>query len=126
MIPDDPVHFSLSHAEDQVLIALATVPVGIDVEQIPGPTVVTEISGALHPAERDALAGMPGAQRPMSFTRCWTRKEALLKATGTGLNTDLSTVYSGAGRTPAQPDGWSVADLPAAAGYAAACAVRRQ
>ncbi|MEV7141472.1 4'-phosphopantetheinyl transferase family protein [Streptomyces tauricus] len=126
VIPRDPVHFSLSHAGDQLLIALATEPVGVDVEKVPDATAVTELAGTLHPAERSALDGMSGMRRRIAFTRCWSRKEALLKGTGAGLNAGLATVCSGVEAVPAQPEGWRVADLPAAAGYAAACAVKRR
>ncbi|MER6911219.1 4'-phosphopantetheinyl transferase superfamily protein [Streptomyces sp. NPDC000594] len=123
VVPGDPVHFSLSHTTGGVLIALATTAVGVDIERLPAPTTVDEISGQLHPGERDELDRLAGEDRLRAFARCWTRKEAFLKATGTGLNEDLSLTEVGAGPLPVPVPGWSIADVPADPGYAAAVAV---
>lgn len=123
-VPGTPLHFSLSHAGDLVLLAFAPVPVGADVEEAPGERTVTEVASALHPGERAELAALPAAGRPFAFARCWTRKEAYLKGTGTGLSEDPATTYVGAGPSPARLAGWVLTDLPALPGYAAACAVR--
>ncbi|MGW4032416.1 4'-phosphopantetheinyl transferase family protein [Streptomyces sp. NPDC004838] len=128
VVPGDAVHFSLSHtsriADGMVVIALAPAPVGVDVEAVPGAGTITDVSSQLHPRERTELAALPTADRALAFTRCWTRKESLLKATGAGIGGDLSHVYVGAGPRPAADTGWSLTDLPVDPGYAAAVAVR--
>ncbi|MEV6393933.1 4'-phosphopantetheinyl transferase superfamily protein [Streptomyces sp. NPDC051907] len=124
-VPGDGVHFSLSHTSGLVMIALAGAPVGIDVESVPDPGTVAEVADQLHVQERRELDALPAAERPAAFARCWTRKEALLKATGVGLNEELSRTLVGAGAEPASQDDWLLADLPAGPGYAAALAVRR-
>nr|WP_037681089.1 4'-phosphopantetheinyl transferase superfamily protein [Streptomyces albus] len=123
-VPGSPLHFSLSHAGDLVLLAFAPVPVGADVEELPAQRTVAQVSPALHPDERAELAALPAARRPAAFARCWTRKEAYLKGTGSGLSEDLAATYVGAGPAPARLTGWVLADIPAVPGYAAACAVR--
>ncbi|MCX4824717.1 4'-phosphopantetheinyl transferase superfamily protein [Streptomyces sp. NBC_01142] len=125
-VPGYAVHFSLSHTGGIVMIALAEAPVGIDVEALPDPATVSEVAARLHPRERTELAALPAAERPAAFARCWTRKEALLKATGVGLNEDLSLTHVGAGPQPATHADWLVADLATDPGYAAALAVRRR
>lgn len=125
VVPGNDVHFSLSHTSGLVMIALAEVPVGIDVEGFPGPETVTDVASQLHPTERTELAALPAAERPAAFTRCWTRKEALLKATGVGLSEDLSLTFVGTGPQPAPNTDWLLADLTTEPGYAAAVAVRR-
>ncbi|MEV6314468.1 4'-phosphopantetheinyl transferase superfamily protein [Streptomyces sp. NPDC051776] len=127
-LPGAPLHFSLSHSGDLVAIAVADTPVGIDVEELPAPHVVTEVASVLHEDEQAEIAAQPGALRPAVFARCWTRKEAYLKGTGIGLAEDLAATLVGAGPEPVDPPGWALADLPLPAelrAYAAACAVRR-
>ena len=124
-VPGDPLHFSLSHAGDLVLLAFAGRPVGVDVEQEPEVSVVGNIASALHPREHAELTAAPERERPAAFARCWTRKEAYLKGTGTGLGENLSVTYVGSGAQPVSPDGWTLADVPVPSGYAAATAVSR-
>lgn len=124
-VPGDPVHFSLSHSGDLVMIALADEPVGADVEQVPELSTVTSVASALHPAETAELDALPPADRPAAFARCWTRKEAYLKATGAGLTEEPSVTYVGAAADPCPPAPWTVTDHATPPGYAAATAVRR-
>ncbi|MCH0543141.1 4'-phosphopantetheinyl transferase superfamily protein [Streptomyces sp. MUM 203J] len=117
-------HFSLSHAGDAVLLAFADAPVGVDVEEVPSPEAATEVAGLLHPAERAELGALPEAARPAAVARCWARKEAYLKGVGIGLGEDPSVTYVGTGCAPGAVAGWSLADVPAFPGYAAALATR--
>ncbi|WP_346268225.1 4'-phosphopantetheinyl transferase superfamily protein [Streptomyces sp. SCUT-3] len=64
------------------------------------------------------------ADRPAAFARCWTRKEAYLKGTGTGLGEDPSRTPVGAGPRPEPVPGWLLADVPVPTGHAAAWALR--
>ncbi|MCM2391244.1 4'-phosphopantetheinyl transferase family protein [Streptomyces albipurpureus] len=125
IVPGDPVHFSLSHTRGMVLIALASAPVGVDVEVLPRPETVADITPQLHPTERLELAELPAEGRSLAFARCWTRKESVLKARGVGLNEELSRTYVGAGPQPAVDPVWLLADVPVDPGFAAAVAVRR-
>ncbi|MFE3017186.1 4'-phosphopantetheinyl transferase family protein [Streptomyces sp. NPDC059256] len=125
VLPGNAVHFSLSHTKGMVLIALASDPVGIDVEPLPRPTTVVDVTPQLHPAERREIERIPADQRPLAFARCWTRKESVLKARGVGLNEDLSLTYVGAGPQPAVNADWLLADVPVDPGFAAAVAVCR-
>ncbi|MFF7729528.1 4'-phosphopantetheinyl transferase family protein [Streptomyces sp. NPDC008001] len=118
-----PLHFNLSHAGDVALFAFADTPVGADVEQVQPAEVVDEVARVLHRTETAELAALPAAQRPDAFARCWTRKEAYLKGTGTGLSENPSVTYVGTGPEPASPAGWTLSDVPAVPGYAAAVAV---
>ena len=119
-------HFSLSHAGDLVLLAFAAAPVGVDVEEYPGPDTVDSAAEALHPRERAELAALDGPEaRSAAFARCWTRKEAYLKGTGAGLGEDPSVQYTGtAAAGPFSPAGWRLADAAVPPGHAAAYAVR--
>lgn len=125
-VPGDPLHFSLSHAGDLVLLAFAAAAVGVDVEKQPEPSVVADVSRALHRREQDELAALPEDRRPAAFARCWTRKEAYLKGRGTGLAEAPSRSYVGTELDPVPPPGWRIADVEVPDGYAAAWAVMQR
>ena len=63
--------------------------VGIDVEKIRPLPDAAELTNQLHPQEREALLCLPPAALETAFYRCWTRKEAVLKAVGMGLSMPL-------------------------------------
>ncbi|MFI0259336.1 4'-phosphopantetheinyl transferase family protein [Streptomyces sp. NPDC017056] len=120
-----PLHFSLSHTGDMALLGFAPTPVGVDIERPASPRTVAEVSGMLHPQERATLDALPEDARPAAFARCWTRKEAYLKGTGSGLAGDLmTTTLVGAGPLPVAVPGWDMADVSVPEGYTAACATR--
>ncbi len=106
------LHFSLSSAGGQVLLATAAREVGLDVERVPDPAGAEQMSRILHPAERRRLAWTLRRRRPAVVARVWARKESLLKALGTGLSRDPSLDRVGTGRFPTRPlPGWRVLDL---------------
>ncbi|NBM18471.1 4'-phosphopantetheinyl transferase superfamily protein [Streptomyces sp. GC420] len=118
------VHFSLSHAADLALLAVAGTAVGVDVERIAAPRTVAEVSASLHPTEIAELDALPESERPAAFTRAWARKESYLKGIGTGLSRSLALDYVGTGPLPAPgPGGWIITDVAVPEGYAAAVAV---
>lgn len=91
-LPD--LHFNLSHAGTDVLLAFARVePLGVDLERIDR-RVALEAIAERHfaSAEAAALAGLAPARRREAFLDLWTRKEAVLKAVGAGLSYGLQRV----------------------------------
>ncbi|MEU7552004.1 4'-phosphopantetheinyl transferase superfamily protein [Streptomyces sp. NPDC044571] len=118
------VQFSLSHSDDLAYVAVSGVTVGVDVEVLPGAAAVADVLRTFHPAETAELEALPEAERRVALARVWCRKEAYLKATGTGLAAGLAEPYVGSGRVPAAVSGWTLADLAAPEGYAAALALR--
>lgn len=89
-LPGGPV-FNLSHAGGWAALAVtARVPLGVDIE------ACREMEQAVaerffSPAENAELAALPPAQWLDGFYRCWTRKEALVKACGMGLSMPLDS-----------------------------------
>jgi 4'-phosphopantetheinyl transferase len=78
------IHFSLSHSGDLAALAIAAFPLGLDIEMIrPVDRALPERFFA--PAERRGLRGLPPDVWDQAFFRCWTRKEAVIKALGLGL-----------------------------------------
>lgn len=92
IVPNGSVDFSISHSGGMVWAAFCRdATVGIDVEEIRELPDAVELVSQLHPDEAAAILALPDAARNAAFYRCWTRKEAFLKATGEGLNRPLDS-----------------------------------
>jgi 4'-phosphopantetheinyl transferase len=87
----DPLNFNLSHSRTVAVLAVAHgQPVGVDVEDVR--PIEPEVADAhFSPSELSDLRGLQGDAWLTGFYRCWTRKEAILKAEGMGLNRALDT-----------------------------------
>jgi len=85
------LRFSSSHSHELALISLAVgQELGVDLERITSEIEVNEIaSHFFSPQECSALHNLSGEHKIKSFFRCWTRKEAVLKAQGLGLTVPL-------------------------------------
>lgn len=89
--------FNLSHSEEKAVLAIATEKnVGIDLEKINYTLNYRSIAGQYFTSEeRLCLDRFPKARKQRAFYRLWTRKEALLKAAGTGFQTiDFGADYA--------------------------------
>ena len=74
-------------------MAVSRDPVGVDLERMePLPDLDSVAVLCLAEAEARYMARLPPAQRAGFFYRCWTRKEACLKALGCGLTRDPRSV----------------------------------
>jgi 4'-phosphopantetheinyl transferase len=79
------LHFSLSHSRSIAVLAVANGrPVGVDVEDV-RPIEPEVADSNFSASERSQLNQLQGNAWLLSFYRCWTRKEAILKAEGVGL-----------------------------------------
>jgi 4'-phosphopantetheinyl transferase len=128
-----PLEFNLSHSGGFGVVAVARDrAVGVDVEQVRDvPDALDIADWHFSAAEREVLWSLPPAERREAFFRCWTRKEAVIKALGEGLGRALDSfdVDLAPGSVsaltrfddrPGDEAGWSLRDLAAPAGYAAA------
>jgi 4'-phosphopantetheinyl transferase len=86
------LHFNLSHAEDRAVIAVsATAELGVDLERVRVESDADSIAEiCFSPSERRALSLLPQSLQAEAFFKCWTRKEALVKALGDGLSYPLT------------------------------------
>jgi 4'-phosphopantetheinyl transferase len=112
-LPD--VHVSVSHSAGAVGVAVGRDgPVGLDVEVV-GEYGVGELESlvacVLAPEERACLARLPESSRPLAFTTYWTRKEAVVKATGEGI-TCVDHVVVTPPSSPPRLLRWPGHDLP--------------
>jgi 4'-phosphopantetheinyl transferase len=94
-LPHAPIglRFNLSHSHGLGVIAVGMGrELGIDVEILRSFENMDAIAGRFFaPAERAAYAAQPIGQRPLAFFRAWTRKEAYLKAIGSGITVPLDS-----------------------------------
>ncbi len=134
---DAPVQFNVSHSAELALIVVARCAVGVDIERIRHDIEVDGIARRFAPREVSALQALNVEARLAAFFACWTRKEAYLKAQGTGLSRRLDEFeVSLAPGVPAalladhadseNPGRWCLLDLRPAPGFAAALAVEGQ
>jgi 4'-phosphopantetheinyl transferase len=138
LYPADPsrLEFNLSHSGDRALVAVALgFSIGIDIEKIRPDVATAQL--AVHicsEAEQAALAALPEGQRVAAFFKCWTSKEACIKASGRGLSLSLRDFEVSV--DPTEPvkllrpcrhgeELWSLHELTPETGYAAALAVGR-
>lgn len=86
----DGLQFNLSHCAGAGMLAVAwNIEVGIDVEA-PRPVKHEVATRYFSKVELQQLAELSPDEWPQGFLRCWTRKEALLKAEGVGLRIPLN------------------------------------
>jgi 4'-phosphopantetheinyl transferase len=86
-----PLRFNLSHSRSIALLALSTeTELGIDVEDL-RPIQLDLAESYFSPTELAALSSLQGEAWLNGFYHCWTRKEAILKAEGVGLNLPLNS-----------------------------------
>jgi 4'-phosphopantetheinyl transferase len=136
---DGCLEFNLSHSGGCALVAVARGwRLGVDVERIRADLATMEVARRFFArGEVDALEAAPPGERPTMFFRCWTRKEAYVKARGDGLSVPLERF-----EVPLEPDAlhaltsslddpaevtcWGLRELVPAPGHLAALVVDRR
>lgn len=127
--------FNLSRSGDIGLIGITRDRnIGVDIEAV---HQVVDFNGIVRdffsPKEQAMFRTLPESERPKAFFRCWTCREAYLKATGSGLAAstkpfDVSPVLNGNLHEISLPEsedeaaGWSLKPLEPALGYVGAVA----
>ena len=132
------LNFNLSHSAGLAVLGVCLGRrIGVDVEAIRDNVKCEELAERFFSRREVAdLFSLPSAERREAFFRCWTRKEAYIKAVGRGLSLplesfDVSLQPSQPAQLlavrddPAETDPWEVASLTPAVGYAAALFVER-
>ena len=129
------IHFNVSHSNDLALYAIARDRrVGIDVEYIrPIPEACQIVERFFSAREKAVFRALSSDKQVEAFFRCWTHKEAYIKAQGQGLTLTLDRfdvpVAPGGPASlldmdgdPSEASHWSLYELLPAPGYAAALA----
>jgi 4'-phosphopantetheinyl transferase len=117
---------SCSASDGLGVVAVGRGRIGIDVETVAPWSAGVLDEGWLDAGEQRALTRLPDGDRALAATRCWTQKEAVLKARGTGLRGDLAATVTVVGRTDGAVAGWHVHDVPVPHGWVASLAVAPQ
>jgi 4'-phosphopantetheinyl transferase len=125
-LPGSGLYASVSHSGDIVAVALTSAgPVGVDVEAVRIIDFAAVIESVCVPAERGEV------RSAIEFYTFWTRKEAVLKATGEGLSRPMTDLQVTPPRSPpallalgnGTPPPCQLADISVGDGYHAAIAV---
>ena len=86
------VNFNLSHSYDLIAVAICyNSNIGIDVEKVRSGRNFLGIARRFFSSDEfKALHTLPPEKRQEAFYRCWTRKEAYLKAIGKGIRLPIN------------------------------------
>jgi 4'-phosphopantetheinyl transferase len=124
--------FNVSHSSELALVAIGRdVEMGVDVEAVRSMDDADDIASRFFsPRETAQLRALPVPVRTKAFFACWTRKEAYLKALGSGLAKPLDEfdVAFAPGEAAAlyvhgddcESARWSVRELAPSPGYTGA------
>ncbi|RJF96079.1 4'-phosphopantetheinyl transferase family protein [Noviherbaspirillum saxi] len=123
---------NISHTGNQVWVAVSRhAHVGIDIESAIAPQEIRDLAAGFHPDEVAALRKMQDSRN--ATMRCWSRKEAVSKATGLGVSLPLRAYAVDCEVRPsswlrvAPPktsrNDWTTVDLPVGKDYVAALAI---
>lgn len=130
-------HFNVSHSNDRLLIGVALgTAVGVDIEWQRSDAEVKKFASRYFSLEeQESLHALSKDELTKAFFRCWTRKEAYIKARGDGLSLPLDhfhvSIDDGPGVELASrydPEGtaqWTIHCLGEADGYVSALALQR-
>jgi 4'-phosphopantetheinyl transferase len=129
--------FNVSHSHGLAILAVTGGrEIGVDIELVRQDFSIMEIAQRFFSQrEISALVALSPEARPEAFFNCWTRKEAYVKARGTGLSFPLDqfTVSLAPGEPAALLDvvgdseevgRWSLFQMPLSPGYVGAVAVQ--
>jgi 4'-phosphopantetheinyl transferase len=85
------LEFNITHSGDLAAMAFSSrCPIGLDLERVHPFAQLEQIARHFLSAEEASeITSLHGAEQRRAFFRCWTRKEAILKATGEGLSASL-------------------------------------
>ena len=133
----DPIYFNMSGSGDRAAYAFTRLgEIGIDIEKMCQDFATEEVAEKFFSDhEVSVFRSLPESDKIEAFYNCWTRKEAFIKAVGEGLSYPLKDFD--VSLRPGEPakllrirgdaeeaSRWTLHEIPVAAGYKAAFAIR--
>ena len=133
------ISFNLSHAQGKALLGFCiTQNIGVDIECFNQELDFSNIANAFFStAEAEQLNSLTAMKKAEAFFNCWTRKEAFIKAEGSGLSFPLkqfevslvpgepvkliNTFWN-----PAEKENWSLYSFQPFPNFIGAVAIRRK
>jgi 4'-phosphopantetheinyl transferase len=135
---DSDLSFNVSHTDGLALMGFVKRrSIGVDLENLDRKIEVERLAERFFSdRERQALRTLRGDELQAAFFRCWTRKEAYIKAKGGGLSLplhqfDVSIAASdreallGTRPDPTEAGRWTVCDVPLGPRFSAAVTVQK-
>jgi 4'-phosphopantetheinyl transferase len=127
---DRDIQFSISHSGNWIAVALSLQTLaGVDLEQLITRSSLEDLaSRIMSPLDFTSFQALPNDEKQAAFFHTWTGKEALVKAIGQGIATDLKAISIPPRRTdgatqilrisnPQEPSPWRLQGLPLPPGY---------
>jgi 4'-phosphopantetheinyl transferase len=91
-LAEHTLQFNLSHSHERALLGVTlNTDIGIDIEHHSTRDFKNLAKRFFHPDEAAAVSAVTGDKQRNLFFEIWTKKEAYIKAIGTGLNTALDS-----------------------------------
>jgi 4'-phosphopantetheinyl transferase len=138
LLRTNTLQFNMTHSAGLALYAVAqSCALGIDIEYVrPISRADDIVKWNFSLMEQAAWSGISASDKTLAFLRCWTQKEAYVKATGLGLSGSLacfSVSYCPNDEvrllevegSPSEAERWSLYELIPAIGYIGALAVHK-
>lgn len=97
LVNDNSVFFNLSHSKDLAIIAVSDNAVGIDLEYLNNNFDFMDMLPTIF-SSKEIERVLTTTQKAQTFFKYWTRKEAIVKATGQGISDDLPKIPATDGR----------------------------
>jgi 4'-phosphopantetheinyl transferase len=85
------LHFNVSHSEDYAVIAISQTKIGVDIESISESFDFTNLLPDIF-IDDEILEIQNATNKKHAFYTSWTRKEALVKALGKGIDEDFKNI----------------------------------
>jgi 4'-phosphopantetheinyl transferase len=127
LLPGQALAFNLAHSGELAILAVNLEhAIGVDIEYIQDKQVMAIAARYFSAAEQNYLAEQPESEKLNAFFAIWAKKEAVVKAIGTGIQQSLTSftvpLSPSSDTIMIEGQSWCIRPLAIAADYASALA----